>query len=215
MNKKVVAFVPLKLHSQRLPNKNILPLADKPLCWHIFSSLLKCEHIDQIYAYCSNAAIKQYIPETVIFLQRPSFLDDDNVLGEQIYREFIKSVEADVYILAHATSPLIKSKTIDLSIKKVLFENYDSAFTVKEEKTFAWYDNHPINYSLDHIARTQDLKPIYLETSAFFIFEKKVFTEYNRRIGFFPYMCVLNEEESVDIDTIEDYNLAKYYLSEK
>lgn len=213
-NRKVVAFVPLKLHSQRLPNKNVLPLGGQPMCWHIFSQLQKCALIDEIYAYCSDESIKNYIPDSISFLQRPAFLDNDTVIGEQIYREFINTVDADIYILAHATSPLVRFKSINKSLEKVLNEQYDSAFSVKEERTFAWYNGKPINYSLEHVVRTQDLEPVYLETSAFFIFEKAVFFKHNRRIGFNPYMCVLSERESVDIDTVEDYNLAKYYMEE-
>jgi len=211
MRKKVVAFVPLKFHSQRLANKNILPLAGKPMCWYIFSQLIKCDYIDEIIAYCSDESIKKYIPDSITFLQRPANLDGDSVLGEQIYREFINTVDADIYILAHATSPLISYKSIENSLKKVLFEHYDSAFSVKEAKTFVWYNKKPINYSPEKVVRTQDLESVYLETSAFFVFEKEVFTKYNRRIGFSPYMCVLNNMEAVDIDTYEDYRLAEYY----
>ena len=213
-NKRVVAFVPLKFHSQRLPNKNILLLSGQPMCWHIFSQLKKCAYIDDIYAYCSEESIKKYIPDSIKFLKRPSFLDNDSIIGEQIYREFINSVDADVYILAHATSPLVQFESINTGLEKVLSGQYDSAFSVKEERTFAWYDGKPINYSQEHVVRTQDLEPVYLETSAFFIFEKTIFTKYNRRIGFRPYMCVLNDKEAIDIDTIEDYTLAKYYMEQ-
>ena len=46
---KVVAFVPIKLNSQRLPHKNILPIAGHPLCWHLCNTLLKVNNIDEVY----------------------------------------------------------------------------------------------------------------------------------------------------------------------
>ena len=69
---KVVSFVPIKMNSQRLPHKNILPLGEHAMCWYIFSELLKCENIDEVYVYCSDSAIVDYIPQGVHFLERPT-----------------------------------------------------------------------------------------------------------------------------------------------
>lgn len=42
---KVVAFVPIKLNSQRLPNKMFLTLGDKKICQYIFDILLEVKKI--------------------------------------------------------------------------------------------------------------------------------------------------------------------------
>ena len=65
-----------------------------------------------------------------------------------------------------------------------------------------------MNYDLNDVPRTQDLEPVWAETSGFFIFRKEVFTEYNRRIGFKPYIQEVSGAEAVDIDEKEDYVLA-------
>lgn len=208
MKKKVVAFVPIKLKSERLENKNILPLMKKPLCWHIFDKLNSCTHIDETYVYCSDENIKKYIPGHVKFLKRDSKLDDNYVKGYQIYESFIKEIDADIYILAHTTSPFLKAKSVQLALEKVLFLDYDSAFSAKKIQTFAWYNNKPMNYDLINVPRTQDIEPIFIETSGFYIFEKNVFRNYNRRIGFNPYIQEVDAIESIDIDTKEDYNFA-------
>jgi len=210
--KEVVAFVPIKLNSQRLPGKNLLPLGGHAMCWHIFDALKKCANIQKIYVYCSTPEIMKYVPEGVQFLQRPAFLDGDEIKGAQIYESFIAQVPADIYVLAHATSPLVSAGSIYDAVDHVLSGNYDSAFSVSEHKTFAWFDGRPVNYTPEDVVRTQDLKPVYLETSAFFVFQKELFTEHGRRIGFRPRMCVLNQREAVDIDTASDYELAKYYF---
>lgn len=205
---KTVAFVPIKLNSQRVKGKNILPLGGHPVLWHIFNALLHAEGIDEIYCYCSDEAVCQYLPEGVIFLKRDPELDGNLVKGMQIYSRFIEDVDADVYILSHATSPFIKSETISKAVKAVKEEGYDSAFSAKREQTFAWYQGKPINYDLNDVPRTQDIEPVFVETSAFFIFEKEIFTKHHRRIGFNPYICETNDIESVDIDEPEDYELA-------
>lgn len=212
--KKVAAFVPIKLTSQRLPNKNVLPIAGHPLYWHMVSNLLKVEEIDNTYVYCSDASFETSVPDGAKFLQRDVKLDGDLVKGFEIYEAFINQVDADIYILAHTTSPFIKSETISAALNRVLNNDYDSALTVQRIQTFSWYQGSPINYSLDDIPRTQDLEPIYVETSGFFIFEKEVFTKHQRRIGVKPYLQEVGSIEAVDIDTKEDYEFALQLVGE-
>lgn len=205
---KVVAFVPIKLNSQRLPHKNILPIAGHPLCWHLCNTLLKVNNIDEVYVYCSDERVSAYIPEGVILKKRDKKLDGDLVKGFDIYRSFISEVNADVYVLAHTTSPFIKQESIDNALKHIVSGSNDSAFSAEKIQTFAWYKDKPINYDLNDVPRTQDLEPIWVETSAFFMFKKEIFTDYNRRIGFNPYIQEVSGIEAIDIDEKKDYDLA-------
>lgn len=208
MKKRVVAFVPIKLNSQRLPNKNILPIADYPLCWHILNTLLKAKGIDEVYVFCSEEKVRDYIPDKVKFLKRDQRLDGDLIKGFDIYDAFIKEVNADIYVLAHTTSPFIKRETVESALDKMIDGDYDSAFSAHRIQTFAWYNGKPINYDLNDVPRTQDMEPIYVETSGFFMFRKEIFTENRRRIGFKPYIQEVDSVEAVDIDTKEDYEFA-------
>ena len=205
---KVVAFIPIKLNSQRLPHKNILPVAGHPLCWHLCNTLNQVNGIDEVYVYCSDQTVQQYIPEKTLFLQRPTWLDGDLVKGFDIYREFINTINADIYILAHTTSPFIKVESCQNALNHVLDGSHDSAFSAERVQTFAWYQGKPINYDLNDVPRTQDMEPIWVETSAFFMFKKDVFTVHNRRIGFNPYIQEVAGIEAIDIDEKKDYDLA-------
>ncbi len=205
---KTIAFVPIKLNSQRLPHKNILPIAGHPLCWHITNTLVNTKGIDEVYVYCSDEAVMQYLPEGVLFKKRDKRLDGDLIKGFDIYSSFISEVDADIYVLAHTTSPFLKSNTIESALEKMLNEDFDSAFSAEKIQTFAWYNNKPINYDLNDVPRTQDMEPIYVETSGFFMFNKEVFTEHRRRIGFKPYIKEIDSIEAIDIDTKEDYDFA-------
>ncbi len=205
---KTVALIPIKLHSQRLPHKNILPIAGHPLCWHLCNTLNQVRGIDEVYVYCSDPAVREYIPEETKFLQRPEWLDGDLVKGFDIYREFINTVDADVYILAHTTSPFIKVSSVQTALDHILSGENDSAFSAEKIQTFAWYKGEPVNYDLNDVPRTQDLEPIWVETSAFFMFRKEIFTVHNRRIGFRPYIQEVSGIEAVDIDEKKDYDMA-------
>lgn len=205
---KTVALVPIKLNSQRLPHKNILPIAGHPLCWHLCNSLVKAKGIDEVYVYCSDEEVTKYLPEGAMFKQREKWLDGDTVKGFDIYREFMKEVDADVYVLAHTTSPFIKTESIENALSHILNGENDSAFSAERIQTFAWYKGEPINYDLNDVPRTQDMEPIWVETSAFFMFKKEIFTAHNRRIGFNPYIQEVSGIEAVDIDEKKDYDMA-------
>lgn len=205
---KIVALVPIKLNSQRLANKNILPIAGHPLCWHICNSLLMVEEINEIYVYCSDEQVTQYLPKGILFKQRDKHLDGDTIKGFDIYSEFIKEIDADVYVLAHTTSPFIKVESIENALAHIISGENDSAFSAERVQTFSWYKGKPINYNINDVPRTQDIEPVWVETSAFYMFKKEVFTEYHRRIGFNPYIQEVTGLEAMDIDEKSDYELA-------
>ena len=206
---KTVAFVPIRLNSQRVAGKNLRQLGGKPLLCHILDALRQCRHIDETYVYCSDELIRPLLPEGVRFLRRNERLDRDTTLGREIYDAFTAEVEADLYVLAHATSPFIRPETIDGALEKVQSGPYDSAFSAEKIQTFAWYEGRPLNYSLDRIPRTQTIEPVYVETSAFFIFPRALWCGQHRRIGERPYMAVVDRIEGLDIDYPEDFAMAE------
>ena len=215
---KIVSFIPIKLNNQRLPGKNTMLLNGRPMCDYIFKTICEVDSIDEKYVYCSDESIKSYMPEKMTFLKRDTYLDGFQVKGLEIIDRFVKDVDADIYVLTHVTQPFTKASSIETALQKVVSGEYDSAFSVIELQDYMWKDGKPFNYDMKNIVRTQDLDPIYMETGAFFIFRKEVFTELGQRIGNKPYMHVIDQFEAVDVDTAEDFEFAKavaLYQSQK
>lgn len=218
---KIVAVVPMKLNNTRLPQKNIKPFTNgKPLCEYILNTLLKIEEIDDVYVYCSNEMIKQYLPEGVKYLKRSKSLDQDTTKMNEVLKAFSDDVDADIYVMTHTTAPFISKESIKKGLLAVTSGMNDSSFAAKKVQDFLWKDGKPFNYSLESIPRTQDLPVIYEETSGFYIYEKSVITEYGRRIGQTPYIVEVNEIEAVDIDELEDFQIAdaiynRFYRNEE
>lgn len=206
---KVVAFVPIRLNSQRVEGKNLRMLGGEPLLCHILKTLCQVPAINEVYVYCSDDAVCPYLPEGVRFLRRDTRLDRNETLGCEIYDAFTSEVDADIYVLAHATSPFIRPATIADALRKVTDEGYDSAFSAERLQTFAWFKGQPLNYSLKAIPRTQEIEPVYVETSAFFIFRREVWRDHHQRIGNRPCMAVVDRIEGIDIDYPEDFALAE------
>jgi CMP-N-acetylneuraminic acid synthetase len=206
---KTIALVTIRLNSKRVPQKNIKPLGGKPMCWHAVNTLLQVREIDAVYIYCSESAIKDCIPEKAIFLQRDRRLDGDEIKAKDTYGAFVKEIDADIYVAVCSTSPFMKAKTVSEGIQKIQSGAYDSAFTVKRAQTFAWHKGQPLNYDPADVLRTQDIEPVFIETSAFYAFKKEVWTKHGRRTGFAPYMCEVDDIEAIDIDTPEDFAFAE------
>ena len=140
------------------------------------------------------------------------------VKGLEIIERFVQDVDADIYVLTHVTQPFTKAESIENALEKVKSGQYDSAFSAVALQDYMWYQGKPFNYDMTNIVRTQDLEPVYMETGAFFIFTKEVFTKLHQRIGKNPFIYEIDQFEAIDIDTAEDFEFAKIvakYLNEK
>ncbi len=202
---KIVAFATIKLNSERVPHKNLQQIGNKPLCYHILNTALQVKQIDDVYVYCSDEAVTGYIPEQSIFLKRDKWLDGNEIRAKDTYTAFINDVDADIYIAMCTTSPFTRKQTLETALNK----GYDSAFSARKMQTFAWYQGETINYDPANVPRTQEIDPVFIETSAFFIFKKELWAEHGRRIGFHPYIQEVDEIEGVDIDTMDDLKFAQ------
>lgn len=212
---KTVALIPIKLESKRVPGKNIKLFFDgTPLMHFIQKACLDAKTIDEVYIYCSDEAVKKYILPKVKFLQRPEYLNGDNMNANDFIKEFIKTVDADIYVNAHATSPFAKSETIDDCVRHVISGKYDSAFCAEALRTFMWENGKPINFDPDHFPRTQDLPLIYGETSIAYVFTKESFMKHKRRLGSHPFIKEVDRIEAMDIDYPEDFEICNAIYKE-
>lgn len=206
---KTVALIPIKLGSKRVPGKNIKTFFDgTPLMSFIQQACLDAGNIDEVYIYCSDEVVIPYVLPGVKYLKRPEYLDGDNINANDFIREFINTVDADIYVNAHATSPFAKPSTIAELVDKVVSGEYDSAFCAEALRTFMWQDGIPINFDPDYFPRTQDLPLIYGETSIAYVFTKESFLKHNRRLGSHPYIKDVGKIEAMDIDYPEDFDIA-------
>lgn len=202
------------MNNERLPGKNTRILGDKPLIYYIQMALLKANNINSISVFCSNEAIKEYLLEGVEFVKRPEKLDLPMSNFTQIFECFMKDNDADVYVYAHATAPFISVETINDCINAVLSGKYDSAFCAREIRDFLWKNGKPLNFDAQNVPRSQDITPIYRETSGVYVYTKGVFQNLRRRIGNTPYIKKLSLRESIDINEYEDFKLAEIMLDQ-
>lgn len=213
INMTITAIMPIKLNNERLPGKNTMLLGGKPLLQYQLLATQQTSQTDSIYVYCSSEAVCEYLPEGVTFLKRPAELDLPTSNFTQIFTAFSNAVPADIYVYVHATAPFITPDTISECIQAVVSGEYDSAFCAVKIQDFLWKDGEPLNFDAANVPRSQDLEPIYRETSGVYVFTKEVFEKYHRRIGKKPYVKEVSFKEAVDINIPEDFKLAEAMIN--
>ena len=206
---KTVAFVPIKMNNERLPEKNTKEFSNgRPLISYVLETLRQTKSIDEIYVYCSNPAIQSFIPEGVNFLQRDEYLDQSTTSFNEVLEYFARDVEADIYLLTHATAPFLTKESFEKGIAAVKSGGYDSALTVEKLQEFLWKDGKPFNYNLSSIPRTQDLEPYFKETCGMYVYTAELIKNEGRRIGHKPFLIEVSKVEACDINNLDDFMLA-------
>lgn len=201
--------MPIKLKNERCPGKNTRLLDGKPLLQYELDSLAKTGLCNSINVYCSNEMVVPFLPEGVCFIKRPEFLDLPTSNFNQIFDSFISTINADIYIYAHATAPFITVETMQECINAVITGDYDSAFCAKKLQDYLWQNGEPMNFDATNLPRTQDLAPIFQEVSGVYVFTKEVYKKYKRRIGIKPFIKEVSFKEAIDIDDPEDFDMAE------
>ena len=214
---KLMALLPMKGNSERVPNKNMRDFNGAPLYHAVMQALLASKYIEQVVINTDSDAIAQDAKENfgdkVIIINRPKKIQGDFVSMNDIIAYDLSLLEGEYFLQTHSTNPLLKTETIDKAIKKYFegLDKFDSVFGVTKVQTrFYDKDAKPVNHNPQELLRTQDLEPLYEENSNFYIFSKEAFKNANnKRIGLKPQIFEVNKLEAVDIDEPEDFKLAE------
>ena len=214
--KRITALLPMKGHSERVPNKNLKMFCGKPLYHSIMNQLLLAKTINKIVVNTDSTAIKDDIINNfdgITVINRPEEIQGDFVSMNKIIEYDLSKIEEEYFIQTHSTNPLLSAETIDKAIKQFFndLNKYDSLFSVTKVQT-RFYDQNinPINHDSKELKRTQDLDPYYEENSNFYIFSRTSFKQSNNeRIGQKPNYYEMNKVEAIDIDDESDFLIAE------
>lgn len=209
-----VAIVPMRHSSERVPGKNYRPLGGIPLYHHVVRTLSAVPEIDSIVIDTDSDFIiddcADHFPHVQVLL-RPENLRDGAIAMNDVLLNTLDQVDADIVLQTHSTNPFLKAATISDALR--LFttpgSEFDSVFSVTRLQARLWdADVHPVNHDPAVLLRTQDLAPLFIENSCFFIFTPELLRQRGNRIGSRPLMVEMAPLEAVDIDTEEDFALA-------
>jgi CMP-N-acetylneuraminic acid synthetase len=216
---KLVALLPMRHHSQRVPGKNYRPLAGKPLYQHIVETLLACPEIGQVVVDTDSppviAGLQSDFPQ-VLVLERPEYLRADHTPMNEILAYDTAQVQADFYLQTHSTNPLLRTQTISAAIQALVdnYPAYDSLFSVTRLQTRLWDQlGRAINHNPAILLQTQDLPPVYEENSCLYIFTRQTLLSRRNRLGDRPMMFPIEAAEAWDIDEELDFEITNFLMN--
>jgi CMP-N-acetylneuraminic acid synthetase len=217
----ITALVPMRHHSQRVPQKNYRLLDGKPLYQHILSTLLTVPEIRQIVVDTDSPVIIEGLHSmfpAVKVIDRPKELRADDISMNTILQYDISHAPAEFYLQTHSTNPLLKAETVTRAIKTFLaaYPERDSLFSVTRLQT-RLYDQagRALNHDPRVLIQTQDLPPVFEENSCLYLFSAATLAKNATRIGDTPILFETPREESWDIDEEIDFKLVEMMIQSR
>ncbi|MEQ8652947.1 MAG: acylneuraminate cytidylyltransferase family protein [Kiloniellales bacterium] len=214
---KLVALMPMRHHSQRVPGKNYRPFGDgRPLYQHTLENLLAVEQIEKVVIDTDSPIVKEQCAEKykdVIVLDRPEHLRAPEIPMNDILSYDASQIESEFYMQTHSTNPLLKHETMAKAVD-LFFEQYpiyDSLFGVTVIRDRIWdVLGRAVNHNPNILLQTQDLpKWLVQENSTLYIFERNRLLNDRNRIGNRPFLFEVDEVEARDIDIEIDFQITE------
>ena len=211
LENKIIAMVPVRAGSTRVPNKNTRKFADTNLLDLKLKVLKKVQGITQIIVSTDCEIAAEIANKQKVKIQwRNNYYAGSNITNDQHWLHIAKTTPGDIVFLAQVTSPLLRVSSIQNALNFYLNSNiHDSLNSVTAEKKFLWKDMKPINYNINQTPKSQDLPNIVSLNFAITIIKKQVMIKRKNVIGFNPSFFELDKVESLDIDDLIDFNIAE------
>ena len=136
---KIVAVIPARLGSKRVPKKNIRLLNGKPLIQYVIDAAVEAACFDEIWVNSESDILKEIAENSnVKFYKRPLELCEDNVGSDLFVHDFIKNVDCDVIVQILPTSPFITAEQIKQFVS--LSTKYDTVVSTTPVRIESLYD---------------------------------------------------------------------------
>ncbi|PIQ69029.1 MAG: N-acylneuraminate cytidylyltransferase [Candidatus Taylorbacteria bacterium CG11_big_fil_rev_8_21_14_0_20_46_11] len=226
---KILAIIPARGGSKRIPNKNIKDFCGKPLIAYTVEQAKQCSFIDRVIVDTDSEDIatlaKNYGAE-VPFLRPVELAGDDAQVVDSVVRVLDRLLQEEKYepthvLILQTTSPLRESEDIEACMS--LMQETDATTVLTVAPT------HPRLYHLDgeqnlvlgnkytnESTNMQAWRPAFLLNGCFVYMveasalrkEKKIITERTKAV-------ICDKWRSVDLDTMEEWVLAEFLYAHK
>jgi CMP-N,N'-diacetyllegionaminic acid synthase len=222
-----VAIIPARGGSKGLKEKNIYPVAGKPLlAWTVLQALASTT-IERVFVTTDDEAIasvaSEYGAEVIV---RPQELAGDKASSESAILHAAGVIERDYHmplstiVFLQATSPLRKPGDIDRAVELFYQEGADSLISVTRADDLTLWESRAgrwesVNFDYRNRGMRQDRPAQFIENGSIYIFKPEVLTAFCNRIGQKLSAYEMEFWQTWEIDTIEEIDLIEYYLYKK
>lgn len=225
---KTVAIIPARGGSNGLPGKNVRPLAGKPLIHYTIEAALGCPQVEAVYVSTDDTDIQRASEESgASVIRRPAHLATDEANSMDVIRHFLEVYETqngglpETLVLLQPTSPLRTAAHLREALEK-----YDtlpqpaSLISVTLTKPIAWQgtsnsQGHFESWkAVDLSSNRQNETSNYLINGAIYVSTPQRYVK-GELMTPFVYAYMMPTDASVDIDTLQDFELAEFYMQKR
>jgi len=207
----IVGIIPIKEHSERVPEKNFRKLGGALLWMYPVARLDGCGVVNRIVINTDCPDRIERIVSSIpieIDVRDPELCGDD-VSMNRIIADVVRRYPANIYVQTHATNPFVSVQTILRAVGIVKSGTAESVFSVtRHQSRFYDADGKAINHDRTKLIKTQDLPPLFEENSAVYVFTRSAFAATGRRICGLRCPMEIPAIEAIDIDDEDDWKLA-------
>jgi CMP-N,N'-diacetyllegionaminic acid synthase len=219
MNPTLLAIVPAKQRSSRLPDKNLRLLGGKPLIVHTIECALQCKSIDRLIVSTDSPVIRAISLNAgaeVPFFRPPDLATATAATEDVIIHavQFLKEQENltyDFFVVLQPTSPLRTPDDIDQAFQLLLTSEVDSVVSVSQMAIPA---SHLVVVANGLVKSAEDYQLFPRELSFFklngaiYISRMDILLKTGRLLGEKVLPFFMPDSRSVDIDTPDDFLFA-------
>lgn len=224
---EIVAIIPARGGSKGIPRKNLEKLCGIPLVAIPIIEARKSKYITKIVVSTDDpdiAVVCENYGANVIF--RPSEISGDTASSESALIHALYTLKTNfayepfLTVFLQCTSPLTMVEDIDNTIKKLIDESADCAFTVSDFHYFIWENDEDgnaigVNHDKRFRHRRQDRKPQFLETGSVYVMKTRLFLKNKHRFFGKTVMNFLPAERKIEIDDHFDLEIARILMRKK
>ena len=228
---KYLALVPARGGSKGISKKNIKSLAGKPLIVYTIEAALQSQHRLRVVVSTDDeeiAEIAQAAGAEVPFLRPPELAQDETptltVIQHALqWLEQHEAYQPELVVLLQPTSPLRRSEHIDQALELLLSSGADSVVSLCEvEHSPYWMKNvdavgrvSSFISMKEEYTRRQALPKVYRLNGAIFVTRTEVIIQGKRLLGDDNRAYIMDQGDSIDIDTELDFKLAELLIKER
>lgn len=219
----VIAVIPARGGSKRVPRKNALPIGGKPLVVHTIEHALAASSVDEVIVSTDDAEVAEISRRAgATVVMRPAELAVDTATSESALfhvlndRKAVEQNDPELVVFLQCTSPARRRGDIDAAVQTLREQNADSLLSVCRNTRFIWDTSRgepvPINYDFHRRPREQDFQNQFYENGSIYVFKPDVFRRENNRLGGKKTIYEMGYWSSFQVDSPADARLCDWIL---
>ena len=215
---RLIAMIPARMGSRRIPKKNIRYMLDKPLIQYPIDLALQSGAFESVWVNTESAPLGHACEKLgARFHQRPAELASDTATNRDFVYEFLKKHDCDYVVMVNPTSPVLRPETLAGFIRYLRENEFDSIMSTVAYRAEAFFGETRINFTGEDKIPSERLAPVETVVWALSAWKRETFISmqeagqcpiFGGRLGRYA----IPKDEAADLDTEEDWNIAQAAL---